>query len=177
MFRRRPGATAPTLLLPSVAPNEPGHAVADAEQIVRDAWTAHLSEQHNRAEAALQAANAQCDAAYKRLAAAQRGRDPKKIALAHTALETALVAQRRSEMVCERTHEAFLAELDLLGRACAVRALARQLEGGDLPAGDGHVDTSSLPLRLALSGLGAARRFRRWLGRLSAPRAANRLSR
>jgi len=172
MFRRRPDTPGPDAA--PDAPYEPDHAVCDAEQIVRDAWAAELAEQHGRMEAALQAVSGQCDGAYRRLAAAQRGGDPKKIAAAHAALETALEALRRNEIVCERTHQAFLEEMEVLGRATAVSALARELEGGVLTGG-GQPDSPPLPTRPAPASAPAhgGRRVRGLLGRLPALWAAN----
>ena len=191
MFRRRAGGSgpdssqyptrSPSEPLPQspapVAQSEPGHTVSDAEQVVRDAWTAELSTQHNRMDAALKVASEQCDDAYKRLALVQRGGDPKKIAAAHIVLEAALVNLRRSELVCERTHQAFLAEMDLLGRASAVHGMARELERGGLSAAASHPEAAPLPNRPAPAPSGFRQRARRRLGRLLGSAKANRPSR
>jgi hypothetical protein len=177
MFRRRPGAPAPD---PDVfASPGPGRAVSDAEQIVRDARMVQLAEQHGRMDAALKAAGGQYDGAYRRLTAAHRGGDPGKIVSAHTALETALEAWRRAEIVCGHAHQAFLEEMELLGRAAAFSVLAREQEGGGAPVGGGHRDTSPLPARPAPAAraAGGRRRVRGILGRFLAPRVANRACR
>jgi hypothetical protein len=175
MFRRRPGAPDPDPTMPP----ESGRAVSDAEQIVRDARMAQLAEQRGRMDAALRAAGGQYDGACRRLTAAQRGGDPKKIASAHTALEAALEARRRTEIVSGHAHQAFLEEMELLGRAIAFGALARELECGGALSGGGHRDTSPLPARPAPASqaAGGRRRVRGMLGRLLAPRGADRACR
>ena len=68
--------------------------VAQAEDVVRDAWLRALHGECEQTSAEMQTASARCDAARRNLAAALLGRDPGAIAVAYADLEGRLVGAR-----------------------------------------------------------------------------------
>jgi hypothetical protein len=116
MFGHRRGGRAAHSPTP-VPAQAAGHAVRDAEQFVRGAWERELLRQRDHMQFALHAAYQDRDTAYACVAEAQRDGDPRKIAAAHAALETALDTARRSAAACDQLRRTLRAERDLLGWA------------------------------------------------------------
>ena len=113
-----------------------------AELIVGRAWAEELLRRHGCMAFALDAAREACQDARGRLAAAQRSGDPRRINLAHDALEYAIEVRRASEAAGYLVRRALEAALDRLERATgvgAVSATAGRAEGD----GPGPADTSA----------------------------------
>jgi hypothetical protein len=161
-------------------------AVRTAEAIVCRAWAEELLRQRDHEESAVNAALAACDIARQRLSAAQRDGDPRKISLAHAALEHALETGRTSMLARDRGRQTLSADLDLPARTTRERmisALVRQLEhdgpvitAGPLQAPDPEAG-QALPDPPEPPGVAGPERERRvpvprWLGRLLLMRRA-----
>ena len=165
--RNRPADGAPSNL---IADNQ---AVRTAEAILCRAWARELLRRRDRLEFEVRVAHEDCAAAQRHLAAARRDGDPRKIGLAHAALERALAAARTSTLTRDQALPELRAQVDRLTRATRERvasALVRQLEH------DGP-ETTATPLeapvpRAAQAGTEpvARREWRipRWLGRFLA---------
>ena len=170
--RTRAGHGAPSTL---VADNQ---AVRTAEAIVCRAWALELLRRRDRLELDVSAAYRDCAAAGRRLTAAQCDGDPRKIELAHAALERALAAIRASTVTRDRALPELRAQVDRLNHVTRERmvwAMIRQLEH-DGPT----TTTASLEApdpRTTRAGTELAtqreRRFPRWLGRLLARSASS----
>ena len=165
--RTRAGHGAPS---PLVADNQ---AVRTAEAIVCRAWALELLRRRDQLEFEVSAAYEDCAAADRRLTAAQRDGDPRKIELAHAALERALAAARASTLTRDRALPELRAQVDRLNHVTRERmvwALLRRLEL------DGPKTTTAPPEvldpRTTRVGTELAtrreRRIPRWLGRLLA---------
>jgi hypothetical protein len=109
--RRRRARTARDQGSPLVAAEQ---VVRTAEAIVGRAWAEHLIRRRGELDWAVKAAYETSEAAYQRLATAQRGRDPRKISLAQAALERALEAGRASAAERDRTMATLREHLDAL---------------------------------------------------------------
>jgi hypothetical protein len=175
--RGTPGATPP--------PITGDQAVGVAEAIVCRAWARELLRQRDHMEFALRAASEDCDAAYAALAAAQRDGDPRKISVAHAALEQAVDATRKSALACERVRQTLRSELDLLTRASKERAVSSRGRRPDhgrstivarLPDAQSPPTLVTPVVPTARDALGTARsraRFSQWLSRLFPSRTAS----
>jgi len=91
-------------------------AVHTAEAIVEHAWVLELVRRCDHVDFALQAATADCDAAYADLTSAQRDGDPGRIVTAHGGLERAVQSFGDSVTAYCRVRLTVRAELDLLVR-------------------------------------------------------------
>jgi hypothetical protein len=119
MFRARRSARGADLGTPQ---DPAGQILRDAQEIVRGAWKLELLRQRDHLRFALSAAGHDCDAAYEALAAAQRDGDPRRISVAHDALERSLEAARESATALELAHQTLRAERDLSARGVKKRA-------------------------------------------------------
>jgi hypothetical protein len=187
--RRRTGRAAAGDTAPQPFADE--QAVRRAEEVVRRAWARELLRQRDHLEFAMRVAYEDSNAAYEALASAQRDGDPRRIGVAHAALEGALDAARKSSIACERLRRTLRAELDLLMRATRERALwtlAHQLELERIPpAAEGLEErtvprTPETPTPRSGNGSGPGfglavprfkRRFSRWLHCFAVRRTAD----
>ncbi len=110
MFRARRNARG----LKQTAPQGPAYQILrDAQEILRGAWRLELLRHQDHLRFALDAAGRDRDAAYADLVAAQRDGDPRRIGVAHDALERSLEAVRESAAAFERADRTVRAELAL----------------------------------------------------------------
>lgn len=105
------------------APVTAQQAVGAAEAVVRRAWAEELLRRRDRAEFSVHAAQEDREAAYRCLAAAQRDGDPRRISLAHAALERALHVEHTSTLERDRVRQTLSAQLDLLARVARERMI------------------------------------------------------
>lgn len=154
-------------------------SVGDAEEIVRRAWRLELLQQQDHLQFARHAAERDCDLAHELLAAAQRDGDAHGIADAHSILERAQDAARRSALACERTLETLREELDLLAKAGKVRsatvATCPPERHASMPTAQPPSSIRSVltrGFRRVLAVLPSERGVFRWLRRIVVRRAA-----
>ena len=96
---------------PTSSPEPADDVVAHAEDVIRDAWLRALRAECADARAEMQAASAHCDVAWRNLAVALLGRDPKAIAVAYADLEGRLVGAWIAACAYGQAHEALDSEL------------------------------------------------------------------
>jgi hypothetical protein len=153
-------------------------AVGAAEAVVRRAWAEELLRRRDHAQFAVHAAQQDCEAAYRRVAAAQRDGDPRRIGLAHAALERAVEAVRASTLERDRVLQTLSAQLDLLARVARESVLPAPVPQREQDAARVAAAPREAPGFRAgqlRSDVGAAQRegrAPRWFGRLLARRAA-----
>jgi len=95
----------------------PDDAVHAAEEIVRRAWVEELLRRKDHLDVALQTAFGYCDVAHQRLAAAQRGGDPRKIGAARARAQRAVDTTRECTVASAEVRLALRAQLNpLTGR-------------------------------------------------------------
>jgi len=145
-----------------------------AEEIVCDAWAQELLRRQGHTDHDVQVALARYDRACRRLTAAQQAGDPRRIAAGHSAMELARETLHKRSLAAGRAHQFLLEEMDLLDRASAVRARARESEQDAAAANAEPCETTAHTDRRVIAKPRLRQRARRWLDSLAEPWPANR---
>ena len=153
---------------PAPAPAPGDQVLADARDIVAQAWLQVLIEHRDLRLAEAHAADARCDTARRVLAAALLGRQPDQIAAAHAGLEEVLSTARAAHRLHANAHQGLAQELDRLTWRSIGRTVDACIARGGPATPDSPGRRSAEPAEPTPTPVHWTRRLTAWAFRVAA---------